>query len=211
MVVNNPLLRPYFLGGRWHRGGNLVTLNMTLVRGWNSFAIHSVDALDALQKSMVSTPCRLVRIIVSAWPQRLGESGNWAHLSWSPYSLNAPLSLVGLYIYIYPTKSLTFSRGPKGCHVKMSLSKIDDDDVDDDDDHNEEEEAELVLSEVVYELFGYWVRKYSTNRFWCKCPPFLQKRCHCHLASHLWPPLRQYCWWFRNPIPNHLLDVFQTL
>ena len=29
----------------------------------------------------------------------------------------APLSLVGFYIW--PTKSLTFSRGPKGCHVTM--------------------------------------------------------------------------------------------
>ena len=75
-----------------------------------------------------------------------------------------PFEFSGI-IYIYPTKSLTFSRGPKGCHVKMSLSNTDDDDVDDDDDHNEEEEAELVLSEVVYEFFGYWVRKYSTNRF----------------------------------------------
>ena len=30
------------------------------------------------------------------------------------HSLNAPLSLVGFYVQ--PTKSLTFSRGPKGCH-----------------------------------------------------------------------------------------------
>ena len=46
---------------------------------------------------------------------------SWHNLGWPNIPL-APLSLVGFYME--PTKSLTFSRGPKGCQVTLGDMNI---------------------------------------------------------------------------------------
>ena len=61
-------------------------------------------------------PIWLAHIFQRGWfNHQLVFESIWAHLRWSPYSLECPFELIVGFYHVNHQKSLTFSKGPKGC------------------------------------------------------------------------------------------------